>query len=203
VEERRCIDPKASRRHTRVQHIKYWLTSLALVGLYPETPTTDCSNRLMVTVITFLLSFGHGSVEANISKVVVALRNWTKLAPACEKQGKSSFRKKRLRVRAELIHVTRENWQPYVLRSLHDHPSLNKAVDCSPSAVKSIGQPPVEEQLDFRVSKYFSPLLCSGWPEQSKNPTSQEKWMCYQVLFCRWRDRWEEKKLRSIDEGRE
>ncbi len=44
------------------------MTSLALVGLYPETPTTDCSNKLMVTVITFLLSSGRGSVEANISK---------------------------------------------------------------------------------------------------------------------------------------
>jgi hypothetical protein len=43
----------------------------------------------------------------------------------------SSFRKKRLAVRAELIHVTRENWQPYVLRELHDHPALNKAVACS------------------------------------------------------------------------
>jgi len=26
--------------------------------------------------------------------------------------------------------------------------------------------------------------------EESKNPTFQEEWMCYQVLFCRWRDRW-------------
>jgi hypothetical protein len=27
------------------------------------------------------------------------------------------------------------------------------------AAVKSIGQPLVEEQLDFRVSKYFSPIM--------------------------------------------
>ncbi|HAA26691.1 MAG TPA: hypothetical protein DCE56_02190 [Cyanobacteria bacterium UBA8553] len=61
-------------------------------------------------------------------------------------------------MRAELIHATRENWQPYVLRSLHDHPALNKAVACK-AAVKSTGQPLVEEQLDFRVSKYFSPAI--------------------------------------------
>jgi hypothetical protein len=32
------------------------------------------------------------------------------------------------------------------------------------------------------VSKYFSPLLSSGRPEESKNPTSQSIWMTYKSL---------------------